>query len=377
MADTLRERAQREKGLASNAIAMVESWLEEAPARREPARKGAKEECAPPYLWGYWGGGGVIPAGSYRYLRALMVVHLVGDQPRPDQWLQVLSKHLEQDPTDPAWLALMVDLRNLRLCATGKAETFLDRLVELNPSLASEAEWLQLFCHVSWWTSIPWVERNLRLAREFIAERAYGEVVCFLAVRSREIDSIREELWASLNDAPAKQFLLGTATSAAHMWSIPNAREEATRVLVRLLEERDDDIDEEIVEHALRESLLFDEDGLRVVELLVRRPKPFLQEKAGRRLGSLGEFIHVRPELVADLCERMIAEIEADKSEGTEKWRFRQAARDLVEFTLTLQRIRGYGEKGLELFERLLKLGIHGASELLSDVDRKAIDLGG
>lgn len=372
--ETFRERAHKEKKLSPRAIAMLELWLEEASAQRNPVDEREKKEIEPPFLWGYGVGVRGIPDGSYWYLKALMVAHLVSDEPRPDEWLKILSKHLDRDPTDPAWLVLMGDLRNLSLCDKDKAEAFLDRLVEMNSRLMSEAEWLQLFCHASWWTSTSWVQRNLRLAKEFSVERAYGELICFLAVRSRVINSIREELGSSLDDASTKQFLLGIATSAAHMWSIPNAREQASKVLVRLLEERDDDIDEEIVEHALRESCQFDEDGLRVIEILARRPKPFLREKTGRRLGSLVELIHVRPGLMADLCERMVTEIEADTSEGTEKWRFRQAARDLVEFTLTLQRIRGYREKGLELFERLLKLGIHGASELLSDVDRKVSD---
>lgn len=373
-AETFRERALREKGLSPVAVTMLQLWLEEAPARREPSDAAEQVDMEPPFLWGYGVGFRAIPDGSYRYLKALTVAYLVNDEPKGDKWLEVLSSHLRKDPKDPAWAALLRDFDNLKVCETSHAEAFLDDLLAANPRLVADPEWLQVFCYLSWWMSESCVERHLDLMKDSCPERAYGELLCLIAVRERAIGKVRRALSLAIGGSSSRSFLLGVATSAAHMWAVPSARHEASKVLLRLLEERDDELDGVIVEHAFRETLMFDADGIRVLEVLTRRPRPFLNEKVGRGLSELSGLISVRPEMVARLCQHMIEELEASRHQ-TESVRFRRSARDLVEFTLTLQRVHGCREQGLELFERLLRLGIHGARELLSEVDRRVADV--
>lgn len=374
-AAAFRDRAQKEKHLSPKAIALLEGWLKEAPVEANSSTEQKNEETEPPFLWGGSSGRSSIPDGSYWYLHALQVAFITEGQPNANEWLRVLSAHLARAPKDPAWSALLGDFRFLRFCDPVRAaEAFLDDLVDANPHFVADPEWMEFVCFASWWTDETWVRRQLDLARKVCVERAQGELLSFFAIRAGVSDELRQQMWSFLEGAPSHEFLLGAATSAAHMWSVPSARREATKVLVRMFDEGNEDIDHIIVEHALRERLAFDTEGLQVLEIMAQRPHAFLREKSGRPLERLRDLMHVRPDLLCDLCDGMVDMMESQDPTHKERWRFSQPAQELVKLALTLQRVHSCQERGLDLFERLLALGVYGAAELLGDVDRKGID---
>ena len=45
------------------------------------------------------------------------------------------------------------------------------------------------------------------------------------------------------------------------------------------------------------------------------------------------------------------------------------AAEELIDLSITLQRLPAFRERGLDLFESPLELGVYGAREVLEDVD--------
>lgn len=81
------------------------------------------------------------------------------------------------------------------------------------------------------------------------------------------------------------------------------------------------------------------------------------------------------PRRVLNLCSAMLDDAERS-SDGVQ--RLFVAGRDLIDISMTLQRLHDHREEGLDLFERLLKMGMYGAHEVLRELNvRPNISVGG
>ena len=95
----LERLANAEVEASDDTLSRLEGWLRDATELEPvPERKSSQKLI----LWG-WGGGGVLPRGNYPALSVLTVLLLTRPQPRFDDWVELLLRHLGRREESPAY----------------------------------------------------------------------------------------------------------------------------------------------------------------------------------------------------------------------------------------------------------------------------------
>lgn len=358
----LEKRAGEAGGLAESTITMLSRWLAEAPTDSHPSSDGPDE---PPFLSG-WGGGGMLPHGSYPMAQVLTVALLSRRPPRIGEWLRLLRLLLARDTSLDLWAAMARHLRWLGSGDPGEGSAFIDDLVERCPQIVETREGVRLVAHASSWADEDllrgWLRRIHDSPFEHGAE-AYGELIGLIGTRSPIVDWAALALVEIVGPQGKPETQCGAARSVVYLWSAPAFRDNCTEALESLLSTDNLEAHALIVE-GLEGALRPDPATKRLLELLALRPAAFLHQRSDRAILALGAVVHSYPALVCRICEGILAEPEADVLRSSPL-----SSQALVQLSVTLQRLPEYASRGLTLFERLLELGCYGARRALDDAD--------
>jgi len=107
-----------------------------------------------------------------------------------------------------------------------------------------------------------------------------------------------------------------------------------------------------------------DDSTIRLLDSLLEHPSMLAASEPHGFASCMQALCAEEPDRVLKLCNTLLDQRTA---EGTHKLGL--AEEDLISITVTLQRLPGYREQGLELFERLLVMGLYGARETLRELD--------
>jgi len=322
----------------------------------------------PPYLFG-WGGGFTIPGGSYAILEALTVALLSCAPPRAGEWLKLLSEHVERDDNPEVWRILTHRLNWLSVCDRGGANAFLERLFTRYPEALQWREGILLLARVSWWAEESLVQgwvHSLNSSSWKHARYAYGELVGFLGVRIPPVPWAEHELIALVEYPTEDAALTGAAHSVARWWTDSPFRITLTPHLLALIGRAGKDIDEAILKVLATDQIGADDSSAQILEAFVRRAGTFPIQQARRAVTWMTKLVHSYPQIVLNLCN-VLLQCVANESDATSKIGF--SSKELVDLSITLQRIPGFLEQGLDLFEKLLELNLYGARQILDEVD--------
>jgi hypothetical protein len=375
-------------GLPDAACELLGRWLAEPWQMHEapdgqPTKASEKEERIRPLLWGQ-GAMISLPFGPYHLLRALTYGYLLRDPPAADRWMSLLELQVERTIEVEAWRVFSRDLRYLHLCDPLRAERFLRRLFERYPGVRDSLFGALLLTHVWWYLPRPTTRQMLLELRDgswLDCPQAFGELLALRCLVFPDDHGAVSDLEVALQaDGELSDKLLriraGLAFTAAHLWRDPSRCSPATEMLVRLMPQADRRVGQGIMYIFPRaDPMLADRETERLLRTLHAHPTvlkgaqgPFFAER-------LEDLFLTYPDVVFDLCVDVAQLWEQEL--GSPRAGSASATAHFTNMALAFQRLDGaYRVKGLDLFERLLDIGVHDAFMTLQELDRWMPNLG-
>ena len=372
--------ATREDGLSPGAYELLEQWLDSTPPStdrdQEDDRSGERPQSV---LWGGHGGY-TLPHGTYWMIRALTYGYLREQLPQTDRWLAMLEKHVEREEDAYTWQVVTEELRFLHQCNREAATQFLTRLFERFPTVRDSRFGALLLARLrSFLITDPYVGflKEMRDSQWSLGAQAFGELA---ALRYLTDDDVEwpESIIAphvrnlDLQDETTEAIRVGIAFAAAKLWRDSKCRQKASDLLVQLAEAADGDLAVAVMSVFISNDCLYADDRTRSLltavaenpRLLVVASDHFFAEK-------LEDLVESDRDLIYRICQEMVRLRGSDLADI--QMPFFESASHITNIGLTLQRIGGeYREKGLELFESLLVLGVDDAQNALNELDRRA-----
>ncbi|UQA61779.1 NACHT domain-containing protein [Polyangium aurulentum] len=368
--------ARRGNGLSDRICAMLERWLrnheEGAPAASERAENGSSGEVRS--ILAGWGGGGVLPGGNFPVLYALLCGYLRQTPPRVDALVATFKTHLQQRvESERVWRALLSYMHYL----PGEAvQNLADGIFARYPAVRDNTEGARMIARVSRLIESSTLRRWLHGMRDSGWRRgpqAYGELLLLVAAFRPELAWATAELDAVLQlneseDDKTAATLLGIAFAAAELWTSPEARTLSTTVLLNLIPRAKGDIASALMVAVFRynQPMLADKATTTVLDQILTHPGVLAAGGTHKIVTCLSATCAHDPNRVTALCNAWLDEIE----DMQDSWsRLSQAGDELIHIAITLQRMHGHQDAGLDLFERLLKLDLYGIRDVLHEVD--------
>jgi hypothetical protein len=210
--------------------------------------------------------------------------------------------------------------------------------------------------------------------------QAYGELLCFGALRYGKDGWARDELFEAIarpesEGGDGQRVWLGIAFSAGNLWQDPGTRVDANKVLLGLAPKSDGDVADAIMQvFLLSDHLPADDQTRALLNAVASCPRLLEGRWVDRLIEHLAELLPNEVELVHRICGQVV---EARGAEiGSLRYSLGLSAGHLVNISLTLQRLGGeFRAKGLELFEKLLVLGIGEAQSAINELDIRPLNV--
>jgi len=370
-ARALERRAPNESGLPPEAIALLESWLTKVPRGPRTKSQPSSDERggSPPFLFG-WGGGYMLPDGSYPILDALLVALLSAKPPKTDEWLVVLNEHLDRDENPDVWKIFTHRLRFLSNCDREQATLFVDRLVSRYPEALEWREGVILLAVASWWSEASsylqsWLS-TLRRSSWKHAHHAYGELVTCIAIYHPLQTWAEHEVTTMMSERKPDELTIGATHAFIHLWTEAATRTRAEVPLCSLCRAGEPALDDVIFGGLIRDEFAGDASSVTLLQAILDRGVPVPHESLHVIVPWLAKLIHACPALVHQLADAIVTSV---ASTPDARPRLAGASEELVDIAVTLQRLPGFRTQGLTLFERLLELNLYGARQALDALD--------
>jgi nucleoside phosphorylase len=362
--------------ISERVLALLESWLIDKQGADHGELQASARGPSEPHslLWTSSGGGG-LPGGNYPILHALTEGYLGRAEPRVEPWLGVLERHLERRERRSVWLAMTIFLGNVLHAPRERAEVFLDRLFARFPGVRETHDGLVIIAHAM--HRMPgemitrWLE-DLEGGTWPQRHQAFGELLVLFATRRDaplwSHDRLEHELTrfeSSCSDTTG--IMVGIAFAAANLWARPERRAAATEILTRVIRAASGTVAQAVMDAFHNErTLLNDEETGRVLAALTSAPAVIA---SGRGLSFLDDLQHLLPANAVEIAELLIA-LASYLQTQTDRSYLMSHGSELVDLAMTLQRLRSpIRERGLDLFEQLLAMGVYETFEVLSELD--------
>ena len=387
IAYALSKKASVPHGLPDSICELLKSWLSPYEAKANEideeeiynsrSQGNSKEESPHSILWNHFRTK-IHPGGNFPVLEALTNGYLFRRPCPYDAWLDLLESHLGIIEDPEIWKMLSEDFRWLRNADQERAERFIQKV--LFEYLTNTEDGVFVIAWVHHWVSPaiirPWIE-SLKGGSWEKGAQAFGEliVLCYSTGKEENKPWYKEQIEAALagtgfEKSCITQIRLGCAFAAAHLWSEPDIVPVVAPMLTRLIPHANKPIASAIL-HILNQNnpLPVNKHTRSILDSIIDYPQilkegsnPFLAER-------LSNLLPIEAERVYQVCAALL---EQRKDEiGNIASGFSLHGDELIDISLTLQRISTHRAKGLELFERLLDLDAYGIQNTLLELDRR------
>lgn len=387
IAYALSKKASEPHGLPDSICELLKSWLSPYEAKeieigdeeiyKSRSQGNNKEESPHSILWNHFRTK-VHPGGNFPVLEALTNGYLLRRPCAYDAWLDLLESHLGVNDDPEIWKMLSDDFRWLRNADQERAERFIQRV--LFEYLMNTEDGVVVIAWVHHWISpsiiVPWIESLKNGTWEKCAQ-AFGEliVLCYSTGKEEHKQWYQEQIEAvyagtDLEEPHLTQIRLGCAFAAAHLWSEPEFIPVVTPILARLVPHAKKPVASAILHFLNQNNALPVNTYTRsILDAIIDNPL-ILKEGSNSFLAErLCTLLPIEAERVYQVCSVLL---DQRKDEiGNIASEFSLHGDELIDISLTLQRISTHRAKGLELFERLLDLDAYGIQNTLFELDRR------
>jgi hypothetical protein len=388
MAYALSKAASEPYGLPEAICDLLKSWLipyepktlnsvDEQENNDAKTAKNGKEESFHSILWNHFGFR-TLPGGNFAILEALFRGYLLRRPCDYDPWVKLLELHLETQEDPEVWQAFSENLKWLRNADQERAERIIEKV--LYQYVRNTEAGVFLVAWIQYWISPsiirPWIE-SLKDGTWEMGAQAFGELVvlCYSAGVEENKSWYLEQIEAALTGSGIEETLLtrmrlGCAFAAAHLWCEPGFVPVVAPILTRIIPHAKKPIASAVL-HFLNQSdqLPINSHTRSILDAIIAYPQ-ILKEGSNHFLTEkLSGLLPVEAERVYQVCIALLNQRKDDiASIGNG---FAVNGDELINISLTLQRISTHREQGLELFERLLDLDAYGIRDTLLELDRR------
>jgi hypothetical protein len=377
VAEGLRGRVQKDKGLPAHIIKLLEDWMMEDEHPKIDNKKDNDEEKTTDSSI-LWGGGGFFnyPGGRDTFIAPIALGYLAQESPKYSDFAVFIEKMLKHEKHPKVWQITFHWMQFLFNWNKEKATQYYDQVLKNCPDVTEDkigiiafADFLQLIpgnpIVQDWLMQIGSKDSNLR-------KQAFGELLMLYNFKNPDDQWGKKHLDTILNNAHFSREQCGVAFAASRNWHRQNYQSICTEVLVKLSTTK-----EEITQRAIstvfphNEIVSFNAEMKRLIEAILNNDG-ILIKSAERLIEGVFSYTAIEPNIVASICSRVI-EVGKDeiKNIGSS---FAFVAEPIVSIALTLHRMpTPYREKGLDIFERLIESDIPNARQALNILDRKPL----
>ena len=390
-AKCLREVACRNKGLDNYTCELVEGWIMNlcnVPDVAADIDVGCAESpvdetgtATESLLWGH-PNLFQLPGGNGPILDALTCGYLLRDRPALGGWLAALERHLARNENPKVWSSIAIHLPYLVDCDDReRVLRFFQLLFRRYPGVLESRIGVMTigrlldalpermtYAIVDGWISGNWAR----------GPQAAGEIVALQFYRKPESTGTRALVERFLSgedyEPPAAEGLrIGLTYTLVEAWCHPGLWTLSTSLLARIISMASNTVARVVLSifrwgddappadgrtHELLQALMNNPCILAMADdFVVDGLKDLLRGGAD-------------PDLVSDVASTVMLQTERTHGEGD------AAAHDLtglVDLALTLHRIPETREKGIDLFEQMMKADAYGAHERLQQMDRRSV----
>lgn len=323
-----------------------------------------------------------LPHGNYPILETLSRACLLPKPPLTDRWLSISEEHLLQDEDPDVWRVLSIYwLPNLAFADKKRSERFLDTIFSKYPQIVNSTDGAVLIARTQSWVSESFVSKWLDQLRDGdwkLGAQAYAEMIllrhawfpeCSWAKEAiKDIFSVKHEESGKKTD-----LLVGIAYTAVELWSELQYRIFGTEFLLRLILTPDNRVRMAVSHIFGRENTLFYDDNMkRILDSLCIYPEVLANDRTGYLIEALENIVIIDPDRVYQICSAIVDKLGkklTDIAQSSAVW-----SENLINIALALNRLdMPHRERGLELFEKLLNLGVWRVRETLLELDRRLV----
>ena len=377
----LREVARRNEGLDEETCHLLEGWITERPSAPGDDTTDSDDTtltACDSILWSQ-PDFVTLPQGNYPILDALMLGHLLRNQPGLSGWLAVLERHLKRDENLKVWSVLARDMPYLVNAEDGRGIAFIDALFARYPKLLNTRSGVLMIGHIV--DRFP-DEMTSRIIDGWVSggweygPQAAGEVAALQLCRKPDSAVARERVDRFLrgdnyHSSTIERLHVGVTYTFAKCWHRIELRPLSTPLLIRLIDTACDAIATALNLIFQRSAPLpIDVHTRELLQAMLRRPSVLVAQSLYFLVRSLKGLLYEDgyPALVYDVARTLIEEAARSRCEAETV----QELSELADLAMTLHRIPDTREDGLDLFQRLLKADAPGLSESLEMIDRPA-----
>ena len=359
---------------------LLKSWLENwkfADTETDQCKKESEEERKRSVVFDLRGGYS-FPSGTFGMLSALAYGFIRKEPPKTDEWLDVLNGHVERPDAARTWQVLCHDLRMLWYCESTDANKFLLKLFSKYPTTRDSRFGVRLVLDL----------------RNFLGEQAVEEFCKQYAATDWPmgkqvagelfgISYLAEDGFAFANDyvhsvmdsevEAETATLKGIAFAVANLWKEPEIQNSATELFECLAKRNCEKVNTALCEVFLFDRFVPNRYSKRILKSAEQYPDLLRHVSAYHFAEMLELFVTSVPERVLALSNILLDQLEGAKDQEFQR-NFDLADAALTSIAMTLQRMNSdlRGE-GLDLFERLLRIGFTSTSETVKELDSRPL----
>ena len=384
VASACRRRVSGLDGLPNDICNLLKSWLDdwtfhcggssddEEPRESEEDRK---RSVVFDLLGSY-----VIPHGTYPILSALAYGLIRKKPPAAGDWLDVLEAHLARPENTRTWQVYWQELRMLSHCDHPRAVSFLKKLFAKYPAARDSRFGVRLIVEIRRFLGEEaFTELCDQLGKSEwpMGKQAKGELlgVSHLAEDGfQSVDEFVEQAIAS-ESVVDSHLLKGIAFASANLWKERGCRSRATEVFEKLAERGCPQVNRALADVFLFDEFVPNKDSKRILRATAEHPAVIQNADAYHFAEMLELFVGSVPDMVLSLANALLDQLESQR-EDEHRRNFDLSDSALTSIAMTLQRMDEHlRNAGLDLFERLLKLGFSATVQTIRELDNRPLNV--
>lgn len=376
-AHALQKVAERNQGLSSQVLALMESWL---PMHTKPESihyRNEKEQCSDlksPILFGI-GGSHMLPGGRGSIVRAIAEGYLRQTPPDLAGWTKFIKSQLGLEPHSAVWVDILSRMPPLLNGNRTDATELFDLVIRDCPEVLQYAWALYLISRtIGWFEPKEAVQSWLEILQSHsssFSQQAYGELLLIQYLQYQDkwsIDRIHHHLATQDNEA----ILCGLAHAASHLLIQRICQAIAAEILSTLASSSSISVQHAVasVFHWSRDHFNLDRRMMEIVHAVCKN-KGVLLEASNDLIEIIEaeELVDNCPEFVAEVCSSLIDM--GTKPTNPPARSIILIAESLTTIAIKLHRQQAYREVGLQIFEQLLALNLRETQSALEMLDRR------
>ncbi|WP_291171867.1 ATP-binding protein [Gimesia sp.] len=321
-----------------------------------------------------------IPHGTYAIMSAIAFGLIRKKPPSTEDWLSELNKHLERPEKQKTWQVFCRELRMLKYCESTKALRFIEKLFEKKTRVRDSVQGVHLLGYLRNFIgeeAFATFSDQIAASNWSMGIQAKGELFGASYLVEDKFLSVDKfiEFTVSLNVAANNRFLKGVAYTVAELWKEGRFQHKATELFEKLAKRKCQEINQALSGVFLSDQFIPNKYSKRILIAIANYPEVIQNINLYHFVEQLELFTESEPELVLKLANILLDLFELNSDAETPR-NIDLSDSVLTNIAITLQRRSdNHRTAGLDLFERLLRLGFSSTIQTMNELDNRPVNV--